>query len=67
LCVRLRWFVFKREKKIRTVNGIATLILVELGTYVKLCSFFNYLPECEIVCQVKLVCVSKRKENRDSK
>jgi hypothetical protein len=48
LCVRLSWFVCQSEKKIRTVNGIATLILVKMGRCVKFCTFFKYLPDCEI-------------------
>jgi hypothetical protein len=44
--------VCQSEKKIRTVNVIATLILFKIGSYVKFCIFFNYVPDCEIVCQV---------------
>jgi hypothetical protein len=40
--------VCQSEKKIRTVNGIAIVILVKMGRYVKFCTFFKYLPHCEV-------------------
>ena len=35
-------------KKIKTVNGIATLILVKMGRYINFCSFFKNPQHCEI-------------------
>jgi hypothetical protein len=40
--------VWQSEKEIRTVNGIATLILVKMGRCVKFCAFCKYLPGCAI-------------------
>jgi hypothetical protein len=40
--------VCQSGKKVGTVNGVATSILVKMGRCVKFCAFCKYLPDCEI-------------------
>jgi hypothetical protein len=45
-------------KKIRTVNGIATLIIAKMGGYVKFCTFFKNPLHCQIPgLSVELQCL----------
>ena len=41
-------FDYCQGEKVKTVNCIATLILVEMGRYVKICTYYKNQVQCEI-------------------